>query len=139
MDTIAYGLRAEYADQGFTGGLLAIDGDRDFNVLEELEAGGGTIAVQATDTLLVNRLDAYPALKRVSASDVGPDDVVAQYDAHSVDALRTEVDRRGITGGGSARKADLIAALEADDARVAAGIATPTDNSVTALAGGQED
>ena len=103
----------------FTGGAVHLGDGRAFDVREELEAGGGIIAVEPTDYLLLNALTEYPALKRVEshADDVEP--TVGKYDGLNAAALRAEAQRRELATAGS--KADLVERLTAHDAAVAAG------------------
>lgn len=63
MDSIAYALRAQYADD-YLGCDLAV-GDNSFNVLEALEKGNGQIVVDPNDHVLVLALDGHEPLKRV--------------------------------------------------------------------------
>jgi hypothetical protein len=150
-DTVAYALREEYtgtvtqvleADADgkptktleapkFSGGVIAA-GDEDLNLAELLEEGNGVIVVDPTaNPLAVVVLDEIGVLKRVPP----PADAAAAvgYRDRTATALRERAGARGIAGTGNARHADLVAALEADDARVAAGQPVPPDYSVTAL------
>lgn len=158
-DTVAYALREEFAGTvtqvleadadgnptktvdvpAFGGGLIALGDDDELDLAEALEAGGGIITVDASaKPLAVTILDELPALKRVT-TPVGGDPVVGYRD-RTVKANRDEASNRGIAGASRASAEDLVAALEADDRRAAAGEDLPTDYSVTALvnAGGQE-
>ena len=131
MAPIAYALRADH--QGtviidgaevprFTGGLLKIDDARELDVRAELDAGNGTIIVAEHDALLLNRLDAYDALKRVSAGDA--DAVTAgtrRYEDLTVDALREEAKRRGLTIEAGVRKSELAHALAEHDVELSDG------------------
>lgn len=127
---VAYELRADYVDT-FAGGLLRA-GDRDLNIAELLEQGGGTIVVDAAATPLeVAILDDYPALKRVKAPE-GEAATVSHADL-TVRQLRDEAARRGMGGAASASKTALVQALDTDDARVAAGIDVPPTYTVEAL------
>lgn len=130
MSTIAYALREAYAgtipQEGpdgvtrevpvYMGGLLGIDDERELNVLDELEAGNGTIVVDESDTLVLNVLDNYPPLKRVPAPE-GAMRTVGKYDGLSVPALRDELGRRELDTAG--RKLELVERLEAADALAA--------------------
>ena len=93
---IGYGLRAEYAEN-YLGGVLATS-DGDFNVAEELEAGGGVITVDDGNHELVLVLDEYPALKRVGAPDDA--DPITRYDRMDRDTLRGELRGRNLPTGG---------------------------------------
>lgn len=65
MDSIAYALRAEIADD-YVGGVLAVENGASFDVVEELKKGDGQIVVDpATDPILVIALDDYSPLERV--------------------------------------------------------------------------
>jgi hypothetical protein len=124
--SIAYALRAEYEgtvedfDGGtvprFLGGILAV-GPRSIDVRAELKAGGGTIVVDESDTLLVNVLDGYAPLKRVAAHDAPA--TISPYDGPKVDELRAEASLRDLATGGT--KAELVARLEAHDEAVKTG------------------
>lgn len=144
---VAFALREEYAgtvlqretedDPGtevpvFGGGLIGA-GDRELNIAELLEDGDGTIVVEpAEHPLTLVALDEYPALKRVPVP-AGAQAVTTGYADQSATKLRDEAGRRGIAGAGGASKADLLVALEADDARIAAGEDQPDPYSVTGL------
>lgn len=103
--SITYGLRADYAD-GYIGGVLAVEDGEAFDVGAELAAGGGTIEVDATDVVLVNALDAYPAVERIDVerTDKSAEDM-------TVAELREELARRGLPTDGV--KADLLDRLTA--------------------------
>ena len=143
MSTVAYELRAEYAGDveldgetvpRYLGGVVSIDDTREVNVREELDAGNGRIVVADNDVPALNALDNYPPLKRVSAE--GSERLtVDQYADANVPALDAELKLRGITGL-NATKADKVAALHIDDARLEAGIPQPDDYSVAALVAG---
>lgn len=116
----------------FQGGVIAV-GDSDFNTLEALEEGGGTIVVdEVARPELVQALDAFPALKRTGVH--AEPAVTADYNSRTVADLRDELERRAITGAGNLNKADLVAALEAFDARVAAGDSPAAGTNVGELA-----
>lgn len=121
MSSIAYGLRADYADN-YLGGVIRA-GDRDVNVLEALDDGSGVIVADDTDTELVNALDGRPELKRVAAPDE-QQPVTSRYAEYSVADLRYEAQRRGLTVPAGTRKAALIDALVDHDQRLAAGDTT---------------
>jgi hypothetical protein len=105
----------------FTGGVIVVDrGGNEpdgFDVREAIDEGGGLIVVDENDAYLIGALDQYPALKRVPApEDAKP---AVGYEHRRATDLREELERRGVTGAGSASKADLVSALEAWDARTA--------------------
>lgn len=62
-DTAAFAPKAEFSDPDSLGTIFVTDAG-DFNVREAVKEGGGVII--ATDPRLIERLDAYEALKRVS-------------------------------------------------------------------------
>jgi hypothetical protein len=131
LDLIAYALREEFTgtveQDGetvpvFTGGVIRA-GDTDIDVREELEAGGGIIVVDTRAAGAIVHLDEYPPLKRVKApadgaptgsfTDAGP------YAERTVDELRTDLRTRGIAGAGSAKRDELVTALNEHDQRLA--------------------
>ena len=130
MGAIAYALRDEFTgtvDQRetedaepvtvpvFTGGPISVDTDREIHLGEALEEGGGTIVIDDGDGALIVALDGYPALKRVAVPE-GAEPVAGDYDSQTNAALRAELNRRGVTGGGNKSHDELVAALEAYDA-----------------------
>lgn len=134
MDLIAYALRDEYAgtvtqnidDQdvevpAYSGGVIRAGDELDVNVVEELEAGGGFIVIDERDTGAAVHLDAYPPLERVKvpegAEPSGSFAELPPYTNQGVPELRADAASRGLEGAGSARKADLVAALEEHDLR----------------------
>lgn len=62
MSPIAFGLRAEYDNDEFLGGVLAV-GDSSIDVREALAAGKGRIEVADDDYLLHQVLSDYPPLE----------------------------------------------------------------------------
>jgi hypothetical protein len=132
MDAVAFALRAEFAGTEtvhnsdgstetvpkFGGGLLAITGG-DFNVADELEAGGGTIVVRADDQQLIDLLEVYPPLKQVPVPDKARP--VSKYNRQPLDSLRDQASLRDISGAGSLSKDKLVRALEAQDRELAKG------------------
>lgn len=151
-DTVAYALREEYAGTvtqvleadadgnptktvdvpAFGGGLIALGDDDELDLAEALEAGGGTITVDASaKPLAVTILDELPVLKRVRAPIDA--DVKVGYRDRTAKANRDEASNRGIAGAARASAEDLVAALEADDARAAAGEDPPIPYSVEGL------
>lgn len=132
MDAVAFALRAEFegtetvqhpdgsteAVPKYGGGLLAVSGG-DFNVAEELEAGGGTIVVQTGDQQLVDVLSVYPPLKQVPVPEKAKP--VSKYDRQPLESLREQASLRDIAGAASLSKAKLVRALEAQDRDLAAG------------------
>jgi hypothetical protein len=120
MSTIGYALRAEYdgtvedfdgqPSPIFLGGVLAVDG-HDFDVRAELDKGNGTIVVDEANVILVNTLDEYAPLKRVSVSDDAP--AITSYDERPVAELKADLASRGLATTGP--KADLVARLTAAD------------------------
>lgn len=114
----------------FTGGVIHA-GDRDFDVAEELEKGGGIIVVREGDVALVGALDGYAALKRVPVPDDAP--IADGYDDHPAKALKDELTRRGIVGHGSSAKPALVAALQRIDELSGQGENVPADTSITDL------
>lgn len=128
---VAYALRADlegdvevYPEEGkvetvrkFGGGVLWV-GDGDFHVRDSLDAGDGTIVVRDYDQVLVDLLDAYPALKRV-AVPASPAAIVSPYDRRETEDLRHLASLRDIDGSISrASRASLISALETQDAAI---------------------
>lgn len=134
-DLLAYALREEFAgtvvqyetqedaDNGngvevpaYTGGVISA-GDRDVNVRELLdEKPEGVIVVHPSDVALINALEDYPALKRVSAAGLDlPADVqpVDELESSTVAHLRDLAEREGLAGASTARKAELVAAIRA--------------------------
>lgn len=131
QDLAAFTLRADLqgdveieSDDGpqtvpaYQGGLLNI-GDGDFDVAEHLAAGDGTIVARASDSLLVEMLEAYPALVRTAAPD-SPAHVVSPYERRSLEDLRHVRALRDLSGAGSSRES-IVEQLEAHDAALAQG------------------
>lgn len=112
-DTVAYQLRADYADT-FQGGVLATDTGY-IHIYDALQAGDGTIVVHANDQVLRDLLAQYPPLKQVPAPD-NPAVVVSRYDRMPLDALRHQASLRDIGHASSASRAKVTAALEQADA-----------------------
>lgn len=116
--SVAYALRAEYAE-GFLGGRLRIDEARpDYDVLAELDAGNGAIVVADSDAPLIAVLDAYDPLKRVAAGDRAPTGDTG-YGAQPASTLRAELKRRDLPAGGT--KPELVTRLTDHDAARAVG------------------
>lgn len=152
MGLIAYELREDYRGTVtqnidgedvevpvFTGGLVHVGTDgREADVRELVDGrDDGVIVVDDYEPVLVVALDAYPALKRTKVPDGAiAVNVAAKYEELSKAELRAEATARGIAGGSSASKAELVAALEEHDRRLAEGgledLGTPL--TVTALA-----
>jgi len=115
MSSIAYGLRAEYAD-GFLGGVINVGG-RDLDMAEELARGKGRIVVADHDHTAIHVLDSQPALKRVAAEGAEP--TVSYWANHTVTQLHEELTLRDLPRTGT--KAELVERLEAHAAALAAG------------------
>lgn len=122
-DLIAYALNREHdgtvthedGTEGplFLGGVIAVDDNRELNIGELLNAGDGTIVVEAEDANAVRVLDEYPALKRTAApADATPD--VGRYDGLTVPDLKRELSARDLPLSGA--RGDLVARLEESDA-----------------------
>lgn len=118
MNSIAYGLRAEYDGTveldgepvpRYLGGLLAVTGADDFDVRAALDAGDGTIVVDETNAALIRVLDEQPALKRVDPP--AGTTALGLAATMSTKALREELRSLSLPVGGS--KAELGARLEA--------------------------
>lgn len=149
METVAFALRADYEgtvdvelEDGsvetrpkFGGGLLAV-GDGDFNVGDALEEGDGTIVVYQHDSRLVDLLEAYPALKRVSAPRGA--EAINPYGRRTHDDLKLLASLRDLEGLGHASRDRLADVLLAHDAELAAGVA-PAEAGDTAIAAAQSD
>lgn len=135
-DAIAYGLREDYAGtvtqyeteadeqagngtevDKFTGGVVSIGPDGDvLDVKEELEKGAGVIVVDpaTADPRLIDRLDNFPALKRVKVP-AGTQPLTGGYGDATVTKLRDELKRRGIAAAGSLSHEEAVTALERFD------------------------
>jgi hypothetical protein len=134
---IAYELREAYAgtveqvltvdDKGdpvdtqtvpaFSGGVIAL-AESDLNVAEALEAGGGRIVADENTVegqQLINALDYYPALKRVSAED--SDTVVNPLERMNNGQLRSEAARRGVKIESGANRDAILKGLTEQAAR----------------------
>lgn len=140
MDLIAYALRHEYAgtvtqkesddDPGtevpaFTGGLIRA-GELEIDVAEELEAGDGFIVLDERAGAAAAHLDEYPPLKRVPVpagvnAPTGSFAEAPPYTTQTVTELKADATSRGLEGAGSARKPELVVALEEHDRRRAEG------------------
>lgn len=120
MSTIAFALRADFADD-FDGGSVNVSPDgHALNVAEALAAGNGSIVTDESDSLIVAQLDTYPALKRVPAD--GATATVRRYDFMDAEAIHHEASRRSILGPiGSASAEKLRTALIQQDALIADG------------------
>ena len=132
MDLTAFALRADLegtveitnADgqteevPKFTGAVLAV-GDGDLHVRDELERGGGVIVCQENDQVLIDLLDAYPALKRTSVPEK-PAAVIDPYERRTTETLRHLLSLRDLSGHGGSRQA-AIRALNAHDRALRAG------------------
>lgn len=70
MSSIAYALRAEYADS-YGGGNVNIGGSP-FDVLEALKAGNGQILVDEADAPALTVFDGYAPLERVAVKKKTP-------------------------------------------------------------------
>lgn len=120
----AFGLRAAYADN-YTGGLIRVSYDRELNVKEALDEGGGTIVVADDDEQLISALDAYPALKRSDAPD-DAEPTAGRYDDATVASLRNDLKVAGLSTSGN--RDELVARLETHNAAVASGDAETAAN-----------
>lgn len=158
MDLIAYALRDEYAGTvtqtiddvdvdvpAYSGGVIRAGAELDINVLEELEAGGGFIILDERDAGAAVHLDEYPPLERVKAPEgAEPSGSFAElppYANQGVPELRADAQSRGLANVGAARKAELVAALEEHDLRLAEGtldeLGAPPTIADLAAAGGE--
>lgn len=136
MGNVAYELREEYAGQvehgedqvqRFQGGVIAVPPDQaSFDIKEHLEDGGGLIVVDESNSGLVDLLDRFPALKRVQAPEGA--EAIGAYDSLTAARLKEIFKARGLEGPIPSKKDDLVAALEASDAGVAAGDQEAADN-----------
>lgn len=152
MSTVSYALRDEYVGETdlhgdgtaivptFLGGVIAIDGDRGFDVGEALNAGDGTITVAETDASLVNALNAYPALKVIPTPE-GGGRVLSSYENSNLRDLRLELKTRGVEGSNKVNKAQAVELLVELDERAAAGDLTVNDPGTAEeeLAAGEPD
>lgn len=129
MSKIAYGLRADYAEDGptpFYGGLIRTSSTSELNVAQALEDGGGVIVVDETAHELVDALDHFPALKRVAVPAGPSPEVLDAYRGRKVGELRDELKALGLPTSGNretlvGRLASAAAAgLGVDDATDAA-------------------
>lgn len=115
--SIAYALRAQYDNDEYLGGVLAV-GNGDIDVRAALKAGDGVIVVPDSDTLMQAVLDAYAPLKRVAVPKDDPPPAVDQLEDLKVTALRDEAKVLGVETRGL-NKDELITAIHAakgDDA-----------------------
>jgi hypothetical protein len=118
----------------YTGGVITA-GDRDINVRAELDAGNGTIIVPDTDLAAIIALDEYSPLKRTTVPDGDVTLQAAGYDQFTVENLRQDPRLADVAGVASARKGELVAALEELDRRSAAGdSAEPLEQPITIAA-----
>lgn len=163
---LAYGLTAEYdgtvdiqdpeGEEGttiavpkFGGGLLATP-NGDLDVAEALEEGEGVIVLDAAEhTAVAELLEAYPALHRV-AVPAGAEPIVFEgpganddYNSRTAKSLKADAASRSIDGAASAKKEDLVVALQEFDLRLAEDQlgelgGTSIDNLVAAAAAREE-
>lgn len=132
--SIAYGLKAEYEGTVeldgtpvpvFSGGIIRV-GERDVDVRQALDAGGGRIVVDDHDAALINRLDAHEALKRVAAHDAAV--TLAPTDGMTVPALRDELRAAGwSTGGTKDELAERVQSLRAGEPQATGATTTPLE------------
>lgn len=108
----AFALR-DSIDADTFGGSVALPDGSTFRVDDALVEGGGIIVTD--DVTLISALDGYIALRSVAVPKE-----LAGYDGMNVEELDAEIAARGdsITLPDSPKKADKIAALIADDARI---------------------
>lgn len=111
MDTVSYALKADEVDS-FRGGVIRA-GDRDVDLAEALNAGGGVIVAALTDYELVNALDGVDVLERTAPGTGADVPTVSPYAGTNVEGLRDELRRRNLPTGG--KREELEQRLEADD------------------------
>jgi len=81
------------------------------------EDGAADVAAGEEDGVTVGPIPDAPQHAAQTADTSSPlPGLLAPYDGNTVEALRAELDHRGVDAPSDARKADLIAALEANDA-----------------------
>lgn len=107
----------------FTGGVIVIPNDLleddGYNVREALDAGDGTIVVDANDVMVIQALDGYPALKRVEVPDGAT--VTSTLDGLRVGDLKRQAELRGVELEGNVKRDELVTGLRAFDRARGAG------------------
>lgn len=107
--SIAYALRAQFDNDQYLGGVLAV-GDGDIDVRAALKDGDGVILVPDSDTLMQAVLDAYAPLKRVPVPKDDPPAAVDRLEEKTVSELRDDAKTLGVETRGLS-KDDLITAI----------------------------
>lgn len=123
-ETRAFELRDD-VDPELFGGSVTLQSGIAWDVREALDDGDGVIV--SADPALIHALDNYPALKRVGVPEGAVVVETIPFEKQTVPDLQAEINRRNseradvddqIVVEPPANKPELVAALEADDAKI---------------------